>query len=123
MNPANRLNTCKHVINMPRFQLDPHGNTHDFKRYPLMWLASKGMILLLAGFHLFWTTILWFCANRQDLQNPLPQSSANPKKSFMFADLTGSGVGTLSAMLVVMVLSLTGTSVLYADISHALVTS
>ena len=27
----------------------PHANTHDFNRYPQMWIASKFMIALLLG--------------------------------------------------------------------------
>ena len=69
--PANRLNTCQkcHKAATAGFvSFDPHANTHDFKRYPAMWMASKFMIALLAGvFLFFWShSALWFYREFKD---------------------------------------------------------
>jgi hypothetical protein len=65
MHVDNRLETCTkcHEDATQGFvSFQPHGNTHDFDRYPQMWIASKFMIGLLAGvFIFFWThAALWF---------------------------------------------------------------
>ena len=65
VHPDNRLKTCKgcHKDATAGFVgFHPHGNTHDFEKYPQMWLASKLMIGLLIGvFAFFWThSALWF---------------------------------------------------------------
>jgi len=54
--PDNRLRTCQkcHENATPGFiTFHPHGNTHDFDKYPAMWIASKFMIALLAGVFTF----------------------------------------------------------------------
>jgi cytochrome b subunit of formate dehydrogenase/ribosomal protein S27E len=65
VHPNNRLDTCRecHVAATAGFlTFQPHANTHDFRRYPHMWIASKFMIALLVGvFAFFWThSALWF---------------------------------------------------------------
>ena len=69
----NRLQTCQkcHKDATPGFiTFQPHANTHDFGRYPYMWIASKFMIALLLGvFAFFWThSALWFYREYQDRQ-------------------------------------------------------
>lgn len=116
----NRINTCKQChkeASKGFLSFDPHGNTHDFERYPLMWLASKGMILLLAGvFTFFWThSILWFWRERKDrMQHPV-QKNNNKKELYVRRFSWQWRLAHLILALVVMVLALTGTSVLYAD--------
>ena len=63
--PANRLDTCRkcHANATPGFlTFQPHGNAHDIKRYPWLWLTQHFMTALLAGvFAFFWThSALWF---------------------------------------------------------------
>jgi cytochrome c554/c'-like protein len=65
VHPDNRLGTCRqcHANATEGFlTFKPHGNTHDFQRYPYLWVASKFMIGLLIGvFAFFWVSIiLWF---------------------------------------------------------------
>ena len=65
VHPDVRLSTCQkcHKDATEGFvTFEPHATTHDFKRYPQVWLASKFMIALLAGvFLFFWShTALWF---------------------------------------------------------------
>ena len=65
----NRDKTCKkcHAGVSPGFlDFQPHGNTHDFDKYPEMFLAAKGMLGLLVGvFAVFWThSLLWLRRER-----------------------------------------------------------
>ena len=57
-----RLETCQecHKKANARFiTFQPHGNSHDFKRYPQIWLATKFMAgLLLGTFAFFWVHLL-----------------------------------------------------------------
>lgn len=63
--PTNRLATCRkcHANATGGFlTFEPHATTHDFARYPYVWIAAKFMVALLIGvFVFFWThTALWF---------------------------------------------------------------
>ena len=71
VHPDNRLTTCRecHVTASAGFlTFQPHANTHDFNRYPAMWIASKFMIALLLGvFFFFWAhSALWFYREFRD---------------------------------------------------------
>ncbi len=71
--PANRLATCQkcHTNATAGFvTFQPHGNPDDFQHFPLLWLASKFMILLLTGvFAFFWThSALWFYRSYKERQ-------------------------------------------------------
>jgi cytochrome b subunit of formate dehydrogenase len=71
--PANRLKTCQqcHAKATAGFiTFEPHANTHNFQRYPRVWLASKFMLLLLGGvFSFFWThSALWYYREYRDHQ-------------------------------------------------------
>jgi cytochrome b subunit of formate dehydrogenase len=70
--PKNRLKTCRQCHNDKKpgmfdatagfTTFSPHANTHDFDKYPQMWLTSKFMIALLIGvFTFFWLhSGLWY---------------------------------------------------------------
>ena len=65
VHPDNRVKTCQqcHADATKGFlTFEPHATTNDFGRYPIVWIAYKFMIGLLAGtFAFFWThTALWF---------------------------------------------------------------
>lgn len=123
----NRLKTCSaecHKTATAGFvSFEPHGNTHDFERFPAMWIASKFMIGLLAGvFLLFWThSALWFRREwldrkrgvvhvRLDAQGePLARQQHIRRFTWQWR------LAHLILALAVMTLVLTGTSVLYAD--------
>jgi len=126
MHVDNRLETCANChpdATQGYVSFQPHGNTHDFDRYPHMWIASKFMISLLAGvFIFFWThAALWFYReykdgkqgkNRLHVQvDELPQAEGKYFRRF-------SGIWRLAHLagaLAIMLLVLTGTAVLYAD--------
>lgn len=64
MHEKNRLKTCQKChsgkkdlpLATPGFlSFSPHGNSHDFAKYPEIWLTTKAMIALLVGvFAFFW---------------------------------------------------------------------
>ncbi len=63
VHPDNRLKTCKQCHDGKKRPLatagfisfGPHANSHDFAKYPQVWLATKSMIALLIGvFAFFW---------------------------------------------------------------------
>ena len=65
VHPNNRLATCQqcHKNATPGFvTFQPHATSHDFERYPQVWIATKFMVALLIGvFVFFWShTALWF---------------------------------------------------------------
>lgn len=130
--PNNRLKACKEchkqaTASFIKFQ--PHGNTHDFKRYPVMWITAKFMALLLASvFLFFWAhSVLWFRRELKDHratsgkkpamrvdENDQPLAMAKGKtevrrftKSWRIAHLV--------LAIAVMTLAVTGTTVMFAD--------
>jgi cytochrome b subunit of formate dehydrogenase len=130
VHPDNRLKTCQkcHVGATAGFvSFQPHGNTHDFDRYPFMWVASKFMIALLFGvFAFFWThSALWFYREYKDRH----EGKSTPH---VVTDelLQGQGkhfqrfrpiwrIAHLVFAISVMMLVLTGTAVLFAETAWA----
>lgn len=119
--------TCHENVSPGFLDFQPHGNTHDFEKYPEMWLASKGMIGLLVGvFAVFWThSLLWLIRERKEkklgLHHALPKGveEAPPPD-------TGTRVNVarfpalwrlahLSFALSIMVLGFTGMTAQFAD--------
>jgi len=132
--PANRLQTCRQChkdATAGYLTFQPHGNTHDLAKYPAMWIASKFMILLLAGvFAFFWShSAAWFYREWKDKQQgihhilvdsdgrpvriPTPPPSYKGKHIRRFTLMWR--LVHLALALAVMGLVLTGTSVLYAS--------
>jgi cytochrome b subunit of formate dehydrogenase/nitrate/TMAO reductase-like tetraheme cytochrome c subunit len=111
----NRLETCRECHEQATagfVSFEPHGNTHDFKRFPAMWLTSKFMIALLGlVFLFFWGhSILWFLRERRE-------HAAVPAPAPVFVRRFSRPVRLAHLLLAVavMTLVLTGTTVLYAD--------
>jgi cytochrome b subunit of formate dehydrogenase len=131
VHPDNRLNTCKqcHMGATKGFiTFDPHGNTHDFARYPAMWVTSKFMIALLIGvFSFFWAhSALWFYREYQD------RKQGKNVPHVMTAEMESLGKGKhyqrfgpfwrlahLCFAISVMMLVLTGMSAFYAEAGWA----
>jgi cytochrome b subunit of formate dehydrogenase/nitrate/TMAO reductase-like tetraheme cytochrome c subunit len=134
MSAEKRLQTCQtcHKEAPANFRgFYPHGNSHDFARYPEMWIASKFMIALLAGvFTFFWShSALWFYREWRDRKDgvhhilvdnagnavsiPTPPNEAEGKYFRRWS--APWRLAHLVLAIAVMVLVLTGTSVLYAD--------
>ena len=71
VHPDNRLATCQkcHTGATKGFvTFQPHANTHDFERYPYMFVTAKFMMALIIGvFLFFWThSALWFYREYRD---------------------------------------------------------
>lgn len=127
--PTNRLRTCQqcHANATPGYvSFQPHGSTHDLKRYPQMWIASKFMIGLLAGtFAFFWLhSALWFYREYRERKTgkhhtyvelkDLPEGLRH-KYYRRFGPVWR--LGHLTFAVTLMLLTLTGMTALYAD-SH-----
>lgn len=130
VHPNNRLKTCQncHKDATPGFvAFQPHANTHDYARYPYMWIASKFMIALIAGvFLFFWThCALWFYREYKErkegkgrphvLTGGMPQLKG--KYFRRFKPLWT--VAHLFFALSLMILSLTGMTAFYAETAWA----
>ena len=128
--PANRLATCRkcHANASAGFvTFEPHGNAHDFKRYPLLWLAAKFMSALLIGvFAFFWThSALWFYRSYKERKargEPMEfyvyrLPDRNQPYYQRFAPIWR--IAHLLVLLATMTLVLTGMTVLYSDSAWA----
>ena len=126
--PANRLKTCQncHVNATPGFvTFEPHANAHDFARYPRVWLASKFMLLLLAGvFSFFWThSALWYYREYRDHQQQktrlhvrvadLPPSTEQPTYYYRWPLIWR--IAHLSFAICTIALVFTGMQLLYSN--------
>jgi cytochrome b subunit of formate dehydrogenase len=129
VHPNNRLKTCQkcHQDATPGFvSFAPHANTHDFERYPQMWIAAKFMLALLIGvFVFFWThTALWFYREWRDRK----EGKTRPHVATETLELGGKQyqrfgplwrLAHLVFALSVMTLVLTGMAVFFADTAWA----
>ncbi|MBE9561704.1 MAG: cytochrome C [Proteobacteria bacterium] len=123
----NRLETCREchkdaTAGFATFQ--PHGNSHDFEKYPQIWIVTKFMIALLVGvFAVFWLhSALWFYREYMDRKtgkahihvdhhgDPSDPNACQYVERFSWP----WRVAHLALAIAVMVLTLTGTAVLYA---------
>ena len=128
---GNRLKTCQtcHANATEGYvTFQPHGTTNNFAEYPQMWLASKGMIgLLLGTFAFFWLhSALWFYREYQDRKHgkdrphvriedmDMPEGKTHFRR-FTFWWRVGHLLGALSIML----LALTGLTVLFSGSAWA----
>ena len=131
--PDNRLQTCQkcHLDATAGFvKFQPHATDKNFARYPYTWLASKFMLLLLGGvFTFFWThSALWYFREFRDHQ----QNKSRPH--VRTEALKGNGeapvvyyrrwpaiwrVAHLCFAICVIMLVLTGMTLLFADTTWA----
>jgi thiosulfate reductase cytochrome b subunit len=132
MHIDNRLKTCRTCHDgategYKSFQ--PHGTSHDFEKYPQMWIATKFMIGLLAGtFAFFWLhSALWFYREYRDRKegknrphidlDELPEQLRTKTHFRRFPRWWR--VAHLLGALSIMTLVLTGVGVLYSESSWA----
>jgi cytochrome b subunit of formate dehydrogenase len=131
----NRLETCRECHdgkNRPLatagfISFGAHANTHDFARYPQMWIASKFMYgLLIFVFAYFWThSVLWAYREYKDRQarkgRPHVNASALPLTPTKHVRRFGLiwRIGHLLFALSIMVLILTGMALFYANTAWA----
>ncbi len=135
--PDNRLQTCQkcHSDNKPGMRtatpgfitFGPHANSHDFKKYPQMYIATKFMVgLLIFVFAFFWLhSGLWYYREWQDRRQGkrgqhLDTSGLELDQTKHFERFAiGWRIGHLIFALVTMTLVLTGTTALFAQSSWA----
>jgi len=137
VSPKNRMKTCQKCHNdkkpgmhdaTPGFaSFGPHANSHDFEKYPQMYIATKFMVgLLIFVFIFFWAhSGLWYYREWQDRKAGKPAHHINLKgleidhgkqfKRFPW----GWRLAHLVFALVTMTLVLTGTTALFASSSWA----
>ncbi len=126
VHPGNRLQTCRkcHQNASAGFvTFQPHATTHDYERYPYMWIASKFMLALISGvFLFFWThTALWFYREYQDRKarktTPHVRTAELPQFRGKYYRRFGLGWRLVHLFFAValMILSLTGMAAFYAD--------
>ncbi len=121
----NRLQTCQecHKGATAGFvSFHPHGNAHDKEKYPYMWATSTFMIVLLAGvFLFFWThSLLWFIREYKERQSGeikmhLDENGDPATKQYVRRFTKGWMIAHLVLAIAVMLLVITGTSVLFAE--------
>jgi cytochrome b subunit of formate dehydrogenase len=106
---------------------EPHGNAHNFKRYPLLWLAAKFMSALLIGvFAFFWShSALWFYRSYKE------RKARGERMELYVYRVPDKGqpffrrfaliwrIAHLVVLLATMTLVLTGMTVLYSDSAWA----
>jgi predicted CXXCH cytochrome family protein len=130
VHPDNRLKTCQKchkeaTIGFVSFQ--PHANTHDFESYPQVWVTSKFMIGLLAGtFAFFWVhLILWLYREIQDRRQGKTRPHVNvaalgiPPGKEVRRFGPWWRLGHLLFAISLMILTLTGMTIMYADSNWA----
>lgn len=135
VHPDNRLKTCKECHdgkNRPLatagfITFGPHANSHDFAKYPQVWIATKFMVALLIGvFTFFWLhSGLWYYREWQDRKGrkaiPHVRSAELPldEKKFFQRFPVGWRIAHLAFALITMTLVLTGTAALFSNTSWA----
>jgi cytochrome b subunit of formate dehydrogenase len=126
----NRLETCQqcHKKANARFiTFQPHGNAHDFKRYPTIWLATRFMAgLLLSTFAFFWVHLaLWLYREMQERkQGKAPphvrvDQLGIPSGKYVRRFGPWARLGHLLFAVSLMVLALTGMTLLYSGSTWA----
>ncbi|MEI8326645.1 MAG: cytochrome C [Betaproteobacteria bacterium] len=132
LHAGNRLQTCQTChkgATSGYTSFEPHGTSHDFMRFPFIWITSKLMLLLLGGiFVFFWShTALWFYREHKERKEHKPGPHVTTD-ALLEAKVQGKQYQRFSLLwrithlvfaVSLMVLVLTGMSVLYADTSWA----
>jgi predicted CXXCH cytochrome family protein len=135
VHPDNRLKTCKECHdgkNRPLatagfITFGPHANSHNFAKYPQVWIATKFMVALLIGvFTFFWLhSGLWYYREWQDRKSrkTIPHvrtAELSPDKRKFFQRFPiGWRIAHLAFALITMALVLTGTAALFSNTSWA----
>ncbi|HET9463157.1 MAG TPA: cytochrome c3 family protein [Thiobacillus sp.] len=135
VHPSNRLETCRECHDGKKRPLatagfatfGPHAHSHDFAKYPQMWIATKFMIALLVGvFAFFWVhSGLWYYREWQERKAhkavPHVRTEGLPQdeKKFFQRFPAGWRIAHLAFALITMTLVLTGSAALFAHTSWA----
>jgi cytochrome b subunit of formate dehydrogenase len=132
VHPDNRMKTCKSCHSGKKdlaeapagfASFQPHGDHHDFNKYPQIWIAFQIMVQLLVGtFGFFWLhTLLWFFREYKERKVRMSQPHI---KVDLPAGMEGKHIQRFSPIwrlahitfaLSLMVLTLTGMPLFYPD--------
>ena len=127
VHPNNIQETCKEChknASAGFLTFHPHGTTHDYERFPEMWIVSKLMISLLVGvFLFFWAhSLLWYFREKEEFENGHQpairlEQNGDPMKQGQYVTRFTKGwmIAHLVLAIAVMTLVITGTTVLFAD--------
>jgi cytochrome b subunit of formate dehydrogenase len=126
VHPENRLQTCQkcHKNATAGFvSFQPHATTDDFERYPHVFVASRFMIgLLLGTFAFFWIhLLLWLYREIQDRRQGKTRPHVDVSKLALppGQEVRRFGpwwrLGHLLFAIALMVLTLTGMTIMYAE--------
>jgi len=130
----NRLKTCQSCHDGKKRELatagfvsfGPHANSHDFAKYPQMWIATKFMQgLLILVFAFFWAhSGLWYYREWSDRKErksvPHVRVDGLPHEAKFFQRFpVGWRIAHLMFALITMTLVLTGTSALFSHTAWA----
>ncbi|HAL36619.1 MAG TPA: cytochrome C [Polaromonas sp.] len=134
VHPDNRLKTCQECHDGKKRALAtagfvsfaPHANSHDFAKYPQMWIATKFMVALLIGvFAFFWLhSGLWYfreLKHRKE-REAFPHIHVGdlpPDEKYFRRFATGWRIAHLAFALITMTLVLTGTAALFSHTTWA----
>ena len=130
VHPYHRLQTCQKCHDNATWgfvTFQPHANTHDYERYPLMWIVAKFMLVLIIGvFAFFWThSALWFYREfkdrKQGIARPHIAAADVPQAQGKYYQRFGPvwRLAHLAFALSLMTLSLTGMAVFYGKTGWA----
>ena len=141
ISPKNRMKTCQkcHSDKKPGMHdatagfasFGPHANSHDFKKYPQMYIATKFMVgLLIFVFLFFWVhSALWYYRELQDRKagKPAPHIDFRGLEAGLQLDERkhfkrfpwGWRLAHLAFAIITMTLVLTGMTALFAKSAWA----
>lgn len=135
VHPDNRLKTCKEchdgksrpLATAGFITFGPHANSHDFAKYPQVWIATKFMVALLIGvFAFFWLhSGLWYYREWQDrkthkaVKHVRTEGMLRDEKKFFQRFPVGWRIAHLAFAVITMALVLTGTAALFSNTSWA----
>jgi len=135
VHPDNRLKACKECHDGKTRSLatagfitfGPHANSHDYAKYPQVWIATKFMVALLIGvFTFFWLhSGLWYFRERQErkahkkVAHVRTEGMQLDESKFFQRFPVGWRIAHLSFALVTMTLVLTGTAALFSNTGWA----
>ncbi|MRW86686.1 cytochrome C [Pseudoduganella sp. FT26W] len=136
VHPDNRLKTCQACHDGKKRPLatagfasfEPHANSHDFAKYPEMWIVTNFMVALLIGVFLFfwshsglWLFREWKESAKHKVETHIRlEGLAEPLQHKHFRRFpVGWRIAHLCFALVTMTLVLTGTAVLFSHASWA----
>ncbi|THF60336.1 cytochrome b/b6 domain-containing protein [Pseudothauera rhizosphaerae] len=132
----NRLKTCQQCHSDKKegmvtategfITFGPHANSHDFDKYPQMWIATRFMVALLIGvFAFFWAHCgLWYYREWQERKERKSETRVDtsgldlPQKHFRRFPW-GWRIAHLVFALVTMTLIITGTAALFSHTDWA----